>query len=147
MRLGFPIFYGEDIAHSGSGAINLPYIWEAGEEFGVSEALLAGYANTMVLTLADPSTTHKRRGNPWPRNHLDSPWYLAASGRRGRPAIRSGSKYYHLMAFSPRIVVLNRRYSQRDPVWDDENNLRRLHAGHLYRVWRRRCENGHDFKG
>ncbi|MHC4401151.1 MAG: hypothetical protein ACYTG0_15860 [Planctomycetota bacterium] len=139
MRLGFPMFGAEDNARSGSGAINLPYIWEAGAEFGVSVALLAGYANTMVLTLEDPSTTRKN-GEPWPRNHLDSPWYLAASGRRDSPASRLGDKYYHLMAFSPRIVAANRPYSRRDPVWEDEDNLRRLHAGHLYRVWRRRCD-------
>jgi len=94
MRLGFPMFGAEDNVHSGSGAINLPYIWEAGKEFGVSEALLAGYANTMVLTLDDASTMHKN-GKPWPRNHLDSPWYLAASGRRDSPASRLGNKYYH----------------------------------------------------
>ena len=35
------------------------------------------------------STTHKNR-KPWPRNHLDSPWYLVASGRQGLPASRLG---------------------------------------------------------
>ncbi len=133
-RLGFPMFAAEDNAHSKSGAWNLPYVWEAGEQFGCTTALLAGYANTMVLTLDDACMTHKN-GKAWPRAHLDSPWYLAASGRTNHPASRLGNAYYHLMAFSPDLVAANRPYSEKDAIWDEPNDLRRLYAGYLLRLW------------
>ncbi|MEM7143615.1 MAG: hypothetical protein AAF591_00680 [Verrucomicrobiota bacterium] len=133
-RLGFPMFGAEDASHSGSGAWNLPYIWECGEDFGVSPALLAGYTNALVATLDDPATTHKN-GKAWPRQHLDSPWYLAASGRENHPYKGTKGRYYTMAAFAPEIVAADRPYARNLRVWEDEKDLRRLYAGHLYRTW------------
>ena len=133
MCLGFPMFDAEDNGHSGSGANHLGYLWEAGEEFGCRTILLAGYANAMAITMDDACMTDKK-GNAWPRGHLDNPWYLAASGRKNHPAKRLANKYYHLMAFSPEIVAANRPYAEGDEVWSD-GDLRQLWAGYLYRAW------------
>ncbi|MEM1443131.1 MAG: SGNH/GDSL hydrolase family protein, partial [Verrucomicrobiota bacterium] len=133
-RLGFPIFSGEDIGHSGSGAWNLPYIWEAGEEFGVSPALLAGYCNAMVVTMGDTSMTDKK-GNPVPRVHLDSPWNLAASGRTNFPWKGHKGRYYSMITFAPDIVAANRPYPTKSPIWETPGHIERLWSGHLHRVW------------
>ena len=131
-RLGHPMFGAEDTAHSQSGAVNLPYLWEAGPQFGCSAALLAGYANAMLFTLEDPSTKHAN-GKDWPRAHIDSPWYLAASGRKDEPAPRLGEMYYGLLAFTPRLVEVNRRYSGNDRGRANLSELLLLYAGHVYR--------------
>ncbi len=130
--LGHPMFGAEDTAHSQSGALNLPYLWEAGPEFGCTDALLTGYANAMLYTLEDP-TTKNRRGKPWPRAHINSPWYLAATGRKDRPAPRLGERYYALLPFTPKLIVANRRYSRRDRGRANLPELLMLYGGHIYR--------------
>ena len=133
MRLGFPMFGGEDVSHSGSGAWNLPYLWECGEKFGVRTALLAGYANAMIATIDDRSSINKK-GEPWPRQHIDSPWYLAASGRKNFPFKGTKGRYYPMMPFAPEIVAADRPYARNLRVWSDEMDLNRLYAGYLYRL-------------
>ncbi|MEM7013474.1 MAG: hypothetical protein AAF585_18535, partial [Verrucomicrobiota bacterium] len=135
-RLGFPMFGAEDVAHSTSGAWHLPFIWEAGKEFSVSPALLAGYTNTMAITNRDRSQTHKN-GKPWPRAHLDSPWYLAAADVRKGVSSGMKGRYYPMMAFAPDIVASNRPFA-RSKIWEDETDLNRLYAGYLYRLWMKR---------
>ncbi|MEM9481541.1 MAG: hypothetical protein AAGA58_17975 [Verrucomicrobiota bacterium] len=138
-RLGFPMFSGEDVSHSTSGTWNLPYIWEAGEDFGVTPALLAGYANAMLLSLREAAMTDKK-GNPVPRMHLDSPWYLAASGRENFPWSGMKGRYYALMPFCPEIVAANRPWSRNNNIWENPGELNRLYASYLYRLWMERCE-------
>jgi hypothetical protein len=132
-RLGFPMFGAEDVSHSGSGAWNLPYLWECGEEFGVRTALLAGYTNAMIATIDDRSSINKK-GEPWPRQHIDSPWYLAASGRENFPFKGINGRYYPMMPFAPEIVAADRPYARNLKVWSDEMDLNRLYAGYLYRL-------------
>ncbi len=130
--LGHPMFGAEDTAHSQSGAINLPYLWEAGAEFGCTDALLAGYANAMLHTMDDPSAKH-RNGKDWPRAHIDSPWYLAVTGRKDGPAPRLGQMYFGLLAFTPKLVQVNRRYMHTDRGRGNLSELLFLYAGHIYR--------------
>lgn len=132
-RLGHPVFGAEDLAHSKSGALNLPYLWEAGPEYGCTGAILAGYANAMAHTLADPTATKKGKDQPWPRSHLDSPWYLAATGRARGPAPRLANGYYSLLAFAPELLTLNRRYTRNDAGRGNLRELMFLYAGYLYR--------------
>ncbi|MEO0413943.1 MAG: SGNH/GDSL hydrolase family protein [Verrucomicrobiota bacterium] len=135
MRLGFPMFGGEDIPHSGSGAINLPYLWEAGPEYGCTAEIIAGYTNTLAITL-DDTCMENNKGEAWPRAHVCSPWYLAVSGRENHPARRMGDNYYRLMSFAPDIVAAKRAFA-REPI-PAENDLQRLYAGYLYRLWLKR---------
>jgi hypothetical protein len=141
-RLGFPVFGAEDVSHSGSGAWNLPYLWECGEEFGVSPALLAGYTNAMIVTMDDRSAVNQK-GEPWPRQHIDSPWYLAASGRENFPFKGTKGRYFPMMTFAPEIVAAARPYVRRNnqpKIWENERDLNRLYAGYLYRTWVARRE-------
>jgi hypothetical protein len=128
--LGHPMFGAEDTAHSQSGAWNLPYLWEAGPEFGCTAAIVAAYGNAMVYTLNDP--TAERKGKPWPRAHIDSPWYLAVSGRKDKPAPRLGDRYYAMLAFSPELLAANRTWSRGD-ITRGELRFLVLHAGTLDR--------------
>ncbi|MEM9015492.1 MAG: hypothetical protein AAGC68_00665, partial [Verrucomicrobiota bacterium] len=144
MRLGFPMFGAEDVSHSGSGAWNLPYLWDCGPEFGVSAALLAGYTNAMVVTMDDRSSINQK-GEPWPRQHIDSPWYLAASGRINHPFKGTKGRYFPMMSFAPEIVAAARPYAPRNnkpKLWENELDLNRLYAGYLYRQWQKRSRKG-----
>ncbi|MEM7696895.1 MAG: SGNH/GDSL hydrolase family protein [Verrucomicrobiota bacterium] len=132
-RMGFPMFGGEDIAHSGSGAWNLPYIWEAGEEYGVTPALLAGYSNALAVTLRDTCMTHKN-GRAWPRAHVDSPWYLAAADKKHGLSAGTKGRYATMMAFAPDVIPADEPFTKTG-IAEDESNLSRLYAGALYREW------------
>lgn len=99
----------------------------------MTSALLAGYCNTMVVTLDDNSMKDKK-GRAAPRSHLDSPWYLATSGRKNFPSPGMKNHYYPMMPFSSEIVAANRPYTKKC-VWEDPADLNRLYAGHLYRTW------------
>ncbi|MEM7143618.1 MAG: hypothetical protein AAF591_00695 [Verrucomicrobiota bacterium] len=43
-----------------------------------------------------------------------------------------------MAAFAPEIVAADRPYARNLRVWEDEKDLRRLYAGHLYRTWLQR---------
>lgn len=89
---GHPVFhYPEDVPHSQSQAWNLVFIWEMGRQFGVTERLLKGVANTHVDYVLRGEAPLKG-GEVGPPNHILSPWTLAARKNvnwspLGRPAL------------------------------------------------------------
>jgi len=137
-RLGHPVFGAEDLAHSKSGALNLPYLWEAGPDYGCTSAIVAGYANAMLHTLNDPTAQKKGKDQPWPRSHLDSPWYLAATERKRGPTRRLAEGYYTMLAFAPDLLAANRRYTRNDTGRGNLSELLFLYAGTIYREARER---------
>ena len=88
-----------------------------------------------------------QKGEPWPRQHIDSPWYLAASGRENSPFKGTKGRYYPMMTFAPEIVAAARPYARRNnqpKIWENERDLNRLYAGYLYRTWVARRERANE---
>ena len=132
-RLSHPVFKGESIQNAIEIANDLTYIWEANESFGCSTALVVGYANGLVDQLEYP--TSGKGGELFPRNRIDSPWYIASSSERGVPADVLLGDALFLSVFSNRLLQNHRRWTlQRAP----HEELQLLKAVALFREWKRR---------
>jgi len=89
---GHPVFhYPEDVPHSQSQAWNLVLLWETGKQFGVTDKLLKGVANTHVDYVLHGEAP-LGDGRTGPAKHILSPWTL--EGRKdvvwsplGRPSL------------------------------------------------------------
>lgn len=134
-RMGHPLFRGEDTASVSAIVWQLAYIWDSGESFGCPTALVAGYTNAMIDLLDHP--TGEKNGKLYPRGHLDSPWYIAATGQLGSSAARLGENFIATAPFAAAIYKAHRYWNPRKEKNED---LQLLRAATLYRQWQRRKE-------
>jgi len=134
-RSTHPVFEGETIGKSISIAKDLAYIWEANQSFGCPTALLIGQANSIAENFS--KSTSAKDGHLYPRDRVDSPWFLAATGREGQPAETLAPDAIFLSAFAPQILQAHRQWtSQREP----SEEIELLKAGWMYREWKRRSQ-------
>jgi hypothetical protein len=108
-RLGHPLFEGESLVNATDIANSLTYIWEAGDTFGCSAALVTGYSNSIVNQLRN--ATAQFGGAAYPSDRLDSPWYRAASSKTGKPSKQYAEDVLFLSPFAPDIVNAHRNWT------------------------------------
>jgi hypothetical protein len=110
---GHPIYrYPEDLPHSQSQAWNLALIWETGAQFGVTEPLLEGIANTQVDYVLRRKIRLKD-GKVGPPMHIISPWVERARKKEwdtyGRPSL----VYLIYLSFNGEMARATRELSGR----------------------------------
>ena len=136
-RLGHPLFKGESLVDAVRIANDLNYIWEANESFGCSTGLVSGYANSIANQLRNP--TSNLQGVTYPRERLDSPWFMAATGEPAEPANQFTADVLFLAPFAPDILQAHRQWTSHRQT-DEEIQL--LRAVAIYGERKRR----HDRK-